>query len=503
MNRISLLGKVLLAAMILVLFGQVSEAKEERGEGIGLTIYSSPGKAGQPYQQEWIAGRYIQVPRGFAIINEWRRLSLGYGPNTIRFQDVARLIDPSTVKFCSLTDEETQVLEQNYEYDLVSREKLLEKYIDMEIILEKEFEETGKIERRQAILVSTAGGIIVNMDEEIHLDPAGRIILPKLPGGLITRPTLVWLVDAKRSGEHLVTVSYETKGIAWNADYIAVIKEADKYLDLAGWVTIDNRSGATYKDAEIKLVAGDVHRAAPPGLRPGVMYEMAEAKEIGRGFVEKPFFEYHLYTLKRPSTLKDNSQKQLELFSPVSDVPCKKILLYYGNPGLYSFYPSPQTDRNLGTQSNKKVDIYLHFRNDERSKLAIPLPAGRVRVYKEDVGNSLEFIGEDTIDHTPKNEEVLLKLGSAFDIVGERKQTDFKVDYTKDWMEESFEIVLRNHKDEDVEVIVKENLFRWINWEITRKSHEYEKVDARTIHFKVKIPRNGEKKITYTVRYSW
>lgn len=504
MRRISVLVPMIVLG--LVFSGQRMEARERSQEGVGLTIYSSPTQAGQPYQQQWIGGRYIQVPNGFGIVKEWRKFNLDYGLNTIRFQDVAKLIDPSTVRFKSLTDPNgTKVLEQNYEYDLVSRAKLLERYIDRQIFLEKEYEETRDIERKKATLLSTEGGVIVSMDGEIHLNPNGRIILPELPGGLITRPTLVWLVKAKRSGEHLTKVNYETRGIAWNADYIAVAKEGDKALDLSGWVTIDNKSGVTYRDAQIKLVAGDVHRIAPPGVVPPmVMYEAKAGAEMERGFVEKPFFEYHLYTLQRPSTLKDNSQKQLELFDSVSDVPCQKILLYYGNPGFYSFYSSPQMDRNLGTRSNKKVDIYLSFKNDEASGLSIPLPAGRVRVYKEDPDDgSLEFIGEDRIDHTPKDEEILLKLGSAFDVVGERKQINFKVDHDRDWMEESFEITLRNHKEEAADIIVKENLFRWINWEIIEASHKYEKIDARTIHFKLRIPKDGEKKVTYTVRYSW
>lgn len=478
-------------------FTQALYASERKEEGVGLTIYSTPTKGSY----------YTQTQPGFAIIKEWRRLFLKKGINTTSFQDVAKLIDPSTVSFKSLTDPEgTKVIEQNYEYDLVGRQKLLEKYIDQEIFLEHEYEETQEVVRRKGKLLSTTGGTVVEMDGEIHLDPKGRIILPSLKEGLITKPTLVWLIQAKRSGEHLAKVTYETKGIGWNADYIAVVKESDQALDLSGWVTIDNKSGATYQDAELKLVAGDIHRVAPPGrVHEPMRYltkAMAEKEEVG--FVEKPFFEYHLYTLRQKTTLKDNSMKQLSLFDPASGVPVQKILLYYGHIGPYYFYSSPAMDRELGTRCNKKVDIYLTFKNAKSSNLGIPLPAGRVRVYKEDPDDaSLEFIGEDWIDHTPKDEEVKLKLGCAFDVVGERKQTDFKVEYHHHWMEESFEINLRNHKDEAVEVIVKENLFRWVNWEIKKSSHPYEKIDSRTIHFKVRVAKDEEKKITYTVRYTW
>lgn len=483
--------RFLIVALALFLLGSLSYAEERNKEGVGLTIYSAPdqGRSG-----------------GYAIVKEWRRLNLKKGRNRFKFQDVAKLIDATTVSFKSLTDpENTLVLEQNFEYDLVSTEKLLAKYIDKKIILEKEDDRGKAIGRKEATLLSAQGGNVVEMDGQIHLNPAGRIILPSLPEGLIARPTLVWLLEADKEGSHLAKVTYETKGLGWHSDYIVIAKEGDRALDLSGWVTIDNKSGATYKDAQLKLVAGDVHRAPEPDRVYERRYKaLAAVESEGSGFAEKSFFEYHLYTLGRPSTLADNSIKQLELFRPVLDVPAKKIFLYYGNPGRYYFFSSPQTDRNLGTGSNKKVDIYLSFKNDESSGLAIPLPAGQVRVYKEDPDDgSLEFIGEDNIDHTPKNEEVLLKLGSAFDIVGERKQTDFKVDNDRDWMEESFEIASRNHKEEDVEVTVKENLFRWTNWEITENSHPYEKIDSRTIHFKVKVPKDEEVKITYTVKYTW
>jgi hypothetical protein len=497
---------IVLILTLLLAFAFDGGARERREEGVGLTIYSAPITQGiQPYIQRYVGGRYIQVPRGFAIVKEWREIPFEYGENRVSFQDVAKLIDPATVHFKSLTDPDgTSVIEQNYEYDLVNTQKLLEKYIDKEIILEVE-KEDGKIERKRAVLLSIEGGRVVRMDGKIHINPPGRVILPELPEGLITRPTLVWLVHARRSGTHLTKVTYETKGIMWSADYTAVIDQDERRVDLSAWVTIDNRSGATYKDAEIKLIAGDVHRVVEEArILPLARYAMDAVKEPERGFVEKPFFEYHLYTLKRPSTIKDNSQKQIELFHPVESVPCEKILLYYGNPGRYRFSPSPLTDRSLGISTNKKVDIYLTFKNDKGSGLGIPLPAGKVRVYKEDPDDgSLEFIGEDKIDHTPKDEEVMLKLGCAFDVVGERKQVDFSCNYDDDWMRERFEITLRNHKDEDVEIIVKENLFRWIEWEIIESSHPYEKVDARTIHFKVRVPKESERKVTYTVEYTW
>jgi hypothetical protein len=223
------------------------------------------------------------------------------------------------------------------------------------------------------------------------------------------------------------------------------------------------------------------------------------------GFAEKSFFEYHLYTLGRTTTLPDNSTKQIELFPSARRVPCEKTLVYYGAPSSYrGFLPSPATDRDYGVQSNRKVDVYLQFKNAENNNMGMPLPAGRVRVSKLDPADqTLEFIGEDIIDHTPRNENLLLKLGSAFDVVGERRQVDFKVDTTRKTMTEEIEVKVRNQKKEKVEVMVKENLYRWVNWNIAQRSHEYRKEDSRTVVFPVVIAPEAEATVRYTVHYSW
>jgi hypothetical protein len=240
------------------------------------------------------------------------------------------------------------------------------------------------------------------------------------------------------------------------------------------------------------------------GGRGGPVFDLSSAR--GQGFVEKSFFEYHLYTLGRPTTLSNNSTKQIELFPTRHNVPATKTYVYYGLPENMRYWvtPSPNQDRNLGTNSNKKVDVYIQLDNTEKNALGIPLPAGRIRAYKtDDADGSLEFIGEDIIQHTPKDEKVLVKLGSAFDIVGERKQTDFKINANGHEIEEAFEIKLRNHKKEAVNVIIKENLFRWTNWEILESSDKYEKQDYRTIHIPVSIDPDGEKTVTYRVKYTW
>ena len=236
----------------------------------------------------------------------------------------------------------------------------------------------------------------------------------------------------------------------------------------------------------------------------GQDFGLSKIKEE-KGFEEKAFFEYHLYTLGRPATLLNNSTKQIELFPAAKQVSCEKSLVYYGQAGQYfGIYGSPMTDRNFGIQSSKKVDVYLRFKNAKDNSLGIPFPAGKVRVSKADsADNSLEFIGEDVIDHTPRDETIQIKLGSAFDVVGERKQTDFRIDTSAKWIEEDIEIKLRNQKDEPVAVVVKENLYRWSNWNIIKKTHPLQKQDSRTIHFPLRIAKGGEAVIRYTVRYTW
>jgi hypothetical protein len=306
-------------------------------------------------------------------------------------------------------------------------------------------------------------------------------------------------------------VAYQTTGITWWADYNLTYAEgADANsckLNVGAWVSILNQSGASYPEAKIKLIAGDVARApaAPQAGARLAMKAMADAADEVRGFEEKTFFEYHLYTLGRPSSLPDNSTKQIELFPAVTGVACDKTLVYYGQAGMYAGYGgNPYTDRNFGLVSNKKVDTYLSFKNTQENGMGVPMPSGRVRVSKVDTADgSLEFIGEDRIDHTPKNETILLKLGSAFDVVGERRQVDFKIDSNRNTMTEEIEVKIRNRKDEPVKVIVKENLYRWTNWKITASTQSYEKQDARTIHFPVTVPADKEVIVRYTVRYTW
>lgn len=504
-----------LRALVLALgFGGAAAAQADAPLGNALTIYSSAQPGAIPPEVFRAGGQPgYQVP-GYAVVRHERPIRLEAGRNTVRFTDVAGLIDPTTVTFKSLTDPDgTRVVEQNFQFDLVDTQKLLQKYVDREITVEQTRGET--VESFTGTLLSTAGGLVLRMaDGSVRTIPHNTgVRLSSLPGGLITRPTLVWDIGAKKAGEHVGRVAYQTGGITWWSDYnltYAEGKDANSCkLDVGAWVSILNQSGASYPDAKIKLIAGDVHRAPVPQMAAAPMVRKAMRAEIAdeavAGFEEKSFFEYHLYTLGRPSTLPDNSTKQIELFPQVVGVPCVKTLVYYGQQDFYWAYGGGAfTDRNYGITGNKKVDTYLSFKNTKENGMGVPLPAGRVRVSKLDTADdSLEFIGEDRIDHTPKNESVLLKLGSAFDVVGERRQVDFSIDTARKTMTEEIEVKIRNRKDEPVRVIVKENLYRWSNWKIVSSTQPYEKQDARTVHIPVSVGADKETVVRYTVRYNW
>jgi hypothetical protein len=503
-----------IAVAIGTLVAAAGTAAFAAAEDTAITIYSSaePG-AISPDLYRPVPGGGVpnasSVP-GYAMIRQERDVKIATGRSMLKFADVAALIDPTTVTFTSLTEPRTRVLEQSYQFDLVSTDKLLLKYIDRPIAVERHVGD--HVETVNGTLLSSTDGLLLRTTDGTiqSLRDYSSVRFPELPGGLDTRPTLVWDVASPRAGDQRSRVTYQTGGVTWWADYNLIFNEGKDansgVLDLSAWVSIINQSGAAYPNARLKLIAGDVHRATPEA-RPMMMKRAMEMSDAAAapapGFKEQSFFEFHLYTLERPTTLSNNSTKQIELFDQARQIPAKKVLLYNGAGDVY-FYASPMTDRNFGAQSNKKVDVYLEFRNDKQYGLGVPLPAGRIRVSKLDAADgSLEFIGEDRIDHTPKDEQVRVKLGSAFDVVGERRQTDFSVDTKAQWMEEQIEIKLRNHKDQPVRVVVKENLYRWSNWKILTKTHEFVKEDARTITFPVEVPKDGETLVRYRVRYTW
>jgi hypothetical protein len=503
-----------LSSAISLCLGFASLAASTAGAETAITIYSSaqPGAISPEFYRP-IPGQGVPnamaVP-GYALVRDDREMRIRQGRSQVSFTDVAALIDPTTVTFTSLSDPATRVLEQNFQFDLVSAHKLLLKFIDRQITVDKPNGD-AVVPVTGTLLSATDGIVLRGTDGAIHSLPNYTSVrFPDLPGGLDTRPTLVWDIQSAAGGAQKTRVTYQTGGVTWWADYNLIFNEgADAnsgLLDLSAWVSIINQSGATYSDARLKLIAGDVHRVQPEmdvGMRRELLAKAAAAPALQDGFAQKDFFEFHLYTLGRPTTLPNNSTKQIELFDQAKQIPAKKVLVYYGAPQPY-FHPSPYTDRNLGIATNKKVDVYLEFRNDRQFGLGVPLPAGRLRVSQLDQADgSLEFIGEDKIDHTPKDEQVRVKLGSAFDVVGERRQVSFAVDTSAKWMEEEIEVKVRNHKTLPMDVIVKENLHRWSNWKVLTKTHDFTREDARTIHFPVKVPKDGQAVVRYKVRYTW
>ncbi len=488
-----------LVAVIVLGITRIAHTAETQN---ALTIYST-AQPGAISADAYRPGSRYQNPPGYAMVRQRNNMEIDRGRNALRFTDVAALIDPTTVSFESRTDKAgTRVLEQDFQFDLVDTNKLLQRYLGQPIEVEQFRGEI--VDKIEGTLLGTQGGLILQLDDGgvRTFSDYSNIRFPRLPGGLITRPTLVWMVDAKKAGTHDVQISYQTKGMTWWADYnIALRDERRCRLDLSAWVSILNQSGGSFPDSKIKLVAGDVHRAEKPTTKYR-MVAKAMPMEAQDGFAEKSFFEYHLYTLQRPSDLPDRSTKQLELFPTVHEIGCKKRLVAQSGFGIGR--GSAITSADYGRQDSPKVRVFLEFENDRQSGLGIPMPSGRVRVNKLDPDDGmLEFIGEDTIDHTPKNERIQLELGNAFDVVVERKQTAYQLDKRANRINESFEIKVRNHKQQKVEVVVREALYRWANWKIQQASMKFSKSDARHIEFYPEIPADGEVVITYNVQYDW
>jgi hypothetical protein len=463
--------------------------------------------------------------QNLSLIREERTINIAKSLSRVIIPDIPSTIDGTSLHFSSLTDPfAVRVLEQNYQYDLVNQGKLLEKYIGKEVEFvrfnedsKKEFSVFGKLlatgwqaqpsydmGRRSSIL-TYSGGMVAEIGGKIEINPVGRLILPSLPEGLILKPQLEWLVENSRTGQHKTEISYLAGQLSWDANYVALLNKDDSNLDLKGWVTLTNNSGTSFKDASLKLVAGDVN-IVQEEMRGGRMAsDMVMMKAAEPQFKQTELFEYKLYTLQRHTDINNNETKQVELVSG-KNVSSKKVFIYDGLSDQWRSWYKNYSYRNQGSfgqQSNPKVGVFVTFKNDEKSALGIPLPKGKIRVYKRDDDGKEQFIGEDQIDHTPKDEEIKLYLGNAFDIVGERAQTDFKSFAGGRVVEETIQIKVRNHKIEPVEVMVYEHPWRWSEWDITKSSTEWIKVDQSTIKFPVKIAKDEEKVITYTVRYSW
>lgn len=461
--------------------------------------------------------------QNLSLIREERPIVLSRGLSHVIIPDVPATIDGTSLHFRSLTDPASvRVLEQNYQYDLVHQAKLLEKYIGKEVEFVRVNEETKKEYTVVGRVLSTGyiqqpqygglvpsftgiGGMVAEVNGKIEINPAGRLVLPALPEGLILRPQLEWLMNTTKSGTHKAEISYLARQLSWSCNYVAVLDKSDTKLDVTGWVTLSNNSGTAFKDAGLKLVAGDVNIVKDQFAKGMAMARTQAMDSAEPQFQQTELFEYKLYTLQRRTNLQNNETKQIELTS-AGNVSSKKVFIYDGLADQWRYWYNNYSYRSQGSfgqQSNPKVGVYVTFRNDEKAGLGIPLPKGKVRVYKRDDDGKEQFIGEDEIDHTPKNEEVRLYLGNAFDLVGERVQKDFKSFASGRIVEETIEIKVRNHKKEPVEVHIYEHPWRWSQWDIIGSDKEWEKVDQSTVKFPVKIGPEKEQSVRYTIRYSW
>jgi hypothetical protein len=429
----------------------------------------------------------------FGLVREVRAVELPRGPVALEFEGVASTIQPETVAIRSLAGEGAlRVLEQNYQYDLLSPQKLLEKYVGRQVKVYRWNDVTGREEEHAAEVLSTNGGTVLRIGDEITFAYPGRIGFPEIPANLIARPSLVWLLESAAERQEL-EVSYLARQLNWHADYVLVLSADDRQGDLTGWVTLDNRSGASYENAKLKLVAGDVQRLTPKAPMDMMMMRGAMAQEAAPQFREESFFEYHLYTLERPATVLDNEQKQVTLLQ-APGVGLDKRLILRGEPQYFR--------GNYGgeIESRRKVGVFIELENREANRLGMALPKGVVRVYKADSEGGRQFVGEDEIDHTPRDERIRIKVGEAFDVVADRRQMEWR-EQGRCASESSFEIELRNHKKEEVEVEVIEPAMG--DWEILQSSHPWERKDAQSFSFKPKVPADGKTVVSYRVRVRW
>ena len=473
--------------------------------------------------------------QNFGVVRETIPLELKEGVNDVKFANVTVHLEPESVILRDPSGKaEIQILEQNFRNDPVNQRMMLSLFEGKEIsfrVSEPEKPDRvvkGRVIRsgyaphnatamrrygrayyqsQMAAAAETAEPII-EVDGELQFNLPGMPVFPALTDETILKPELSWKLQSSKPGKLDAELCYVSSGMSWEADYNLVAPEDGGKLDLIGWVTMDNQSGKSFTNARVKLMAGDVSKIEEDQTaqyRAAAMSAIADA--AGPPVTEKAFDEYHLYTLQRPLTLRDRETKQVE-FVRTSAVGSERVYVYDGASidwDRWRGYDPSSLRQNdaLGTQSNNKVRVMREFKNSKENGLGIPLPKGRLRFYQRDEDGQLEFIGENDIDHTPKDETVRVYVGNAFDIVGERKRTSFRVDNSNNWADESFEITLRNRKTEPIEIRVVEHLFRWVNWEIREHSDAFTKVDAQKIEFRVRLQPDEEKKLTYLVHYSW
>jgi hypothetical protein len=434
-----------------------------------------------------------------ALVRDVRQIHLESGIFPLKFEDVAASINPTTVHFRSLTDPaKLNVVEQNYEYDLLDAQKLLQKYVGREVTLvraEEENNSTKWVETRATLLADNDNQPVWKIGDEIVTGmPTNWYRFSELPGNLYSRPTLVWTLDNRGTDSQKVEASYLATNLSWNADYVLTVTRDEKSADLDGWVTVTNNSGTEYRNARLQLVAGQIHQATPPavaGMATKALLEAAPAAPPQ--FAQEAFSEYHLYTLERRTSIQNNESKQISLLSGTG-VAVEKRLVVEGQSYYY------RNRQGIGNAVSETVKVYYRFKNSQSNGLGMPLPAGVVRVYQADSKGAVQFVGEDQIRHTPKDEQLRIYVGNAFDVVAERKQTDYKK-IASDTFEMEYEITLRNHRDSDVTVDVREPVGG--DWEVLNSNYKSEKLDSSTIGFEIPVAKNGSATLDYRVRVKW
>ena len=457
----------------------------ESREDVSLTIYSQPSDGGRG---------------GFAVVREIRPLVLRRGVTVLRFEGVPAQIDPTSLSLVSLTEPGgLSVLEQNYQFNLLGTQSVLDAAVGQRVRLVRSFGDRTVIEEGVLLSQPSRGRIIQLDDGRVLVDPEGTIELLTRPEGLLSRPSLLWRLASERGGEHRVEARYLTDGMGWKADYVAVVNEAETAVDVTGWVTLTNQSGASYPEASLQLIAGDVRRVQPP--RPQPVYAREAMMDMAVAAPPPPpsqeaFFEYHLYTFPTPTTIEENETKQLELLS-AADVGTRRRLIVDASGQYFPFYRRSRPGAG-GATNETAAAVVLEIENAESNGMGMPLPAGTVRVYKADRRGNLQFLGEDRIEHTPRNETLRLYVGDAFDVVATRREiSQRRISDTE--REMVVEVEVRNRKEVPAEVDVVERVF-WGDWEITESSVPAERLDARTAQFSVRLAPDARQTVRYTAR---
>ncbi len=495
-------GTATLAAILLLLSlaGKLNEARaarssDEKQAKAEPATAPEPGTTTEKDQTDLSVTVYNS---NLALVRDVRQIHLQSGVFPLRFEDVAASIMPATVHFRSLSDPaKLGVIEQNYEYDLLDPEKLLQKYVGREMTVMRTNISSDAMKwnlEKGLLLADNNGGTVWKIGDEIVTN-ARPYSFPDLPGNLYSRPTLVWTLENRGAGAQRVETSYLTGNMNWSADYVLTVARDEKSADLDGWVTLVNNSGAAYANTKLQLVAGEVHLAEPQPAMKSRIYSQLETVAEGSvsQFQQEGFSEYHLYTLERRTSIQNNESKQISLLTG-TNIPVEK---YLSVEGQQYFYRNPQ---GIGNAIPQPVKVYYRFKNDEKSGLGMPLPAGTVRVYQADSRGATQFAGENKIDHTPKDETLRIYVGNAFDVVCERKQMDYKK-LAGNLVEMEYQITLRNHKNGPVTIEVREPVGG--DWEVVDSNYRWTKLDATTIGFSVPLEKDGAATLDYRVRVKW